>query len=109
MDTTASSTQVETDDLYVGLDQHGAHHLLPLQAQGSSDALSVIQIWQDFRVAEQKFPDLLPRPIAVQFMANNEIALFEFEESDNQVTIAHERHYELVPAQELTDAELRTY
>ena len=109
IDGSSSSSQVETDDLYVGLDEHGAHYVLPVQAKGGSDALSVIQIWQDFRVAEQKFADLLPRPIAAQFMANDEIALFEFEESDNKITIARERHYELVPSDQLTPEELQTY
>ena len=109
IDGTKSSSQVETDDLYVGLDQHGAHYVLPVQAKGGADALSVIQIWQDFRVAEQKFPDLLARPIAAQFMANNEIALFEFEESDGEITIARERHYELVPPDQLTAEELKSY
>ena len=109
IDGTSSSSQVETDDLYVGLDEHGAHYVLPVQAKGGSDALSVIQIWQDFRVAEQKFPDLLARPIAAQFMANDEIALFEFEEADSKITIAREKHYELVPPDQLTTEELQTY
>lgn len=109
IDGTSSSSQVETDDLYVGLDEHGAHYVLPVQAKGGSDALSVIQIWQDYRVAEQKFPELLARPIAAQFMANDEIALFEFEEADNKITIARERHYELVPSDQLTADELQTY
>ncbi|MDE0667416.1 MAG: hypothetical protein OXI48_00070, partial [bacterium] len=34
IDGTPSSSQVETDDLYVGLDKHGAHHILPVQAKG---------------------------------------------------------------------------
>lgn len=42
-------------------------------------------------------------------MANDEIALFEFEESDNKITIARERHYELVPSDQLTPEELQTY
>ncbi|WP_420620481.1 endonuclease [Candidatus Poriferisocius sp.] len=109
IDGTRSSSQVETDDLYVGLDQHGAHYVLPVQAKGGADALSVIQVWQDFRVAEQKFPDLLARPIAAQFMANNEIALFEFEESDDRITIAREQHYELVAPDQLTAEELKSY
>ena len=33
-----------------------------------SDSLSVIQIWQDLRVSEQEFPDLIARPVAAQFM-----------------------------------------
>ena len=109
IDGTPSSSQVETDDLYVGLDKHGAHHILPVQAKGGSDVLSVIQIWQDFRVAEQKFADLIARPIAAQFMEDDAIALFEFEEVDDQVTILREHHYNLVPPEELEPEELAAY
>ena len=109
IDGTPSSSQVETDDLYVGLDEHGAHYILPVQAKGGSDTLSVIQIWQDFRVAEQKFSDLIPRPIAAQFMDQGAIALFEFQESNDQITIAREHHYSLAPPEELDPAELAAY
>lgn len=104
-----SSSQVETDDLYVGLDRHGAHHILPVQAKGGTDALSVIQVWQDFRVAEQKFPNLIARPVAAQFLDDSVIAMFEFEEADAEITIVRERHYNLVPPDELSDAELAAY
>lgn len=104
-----SSSQVETDDLYVGLDRHGAHHILPVQAKGGTDALSVIQVWQDFRVAEQKFPDLIARPVAAQFLDESVIALFEFEEANAEITIVRERHYHLVPPDELTHVELAAY
>ena len=109
IDGTPSSSQVETDDVYVGLDEHGAHYILPVQAKGGSDSLSVVQIWQDLRVVEQKFPDLLARPIAAQFMQQSVIALFEFQESNNQITIAREHHYSLVPPEELEPHELATY
>ena len=109
IDGNSSPSQVETDDLYVGLDEHGAHYVLPVQAKGGTDALSVIQIWQDFRVAEQKFPDLLARPVAAQFISGGKIALFEFEEPNNEITIARERHYELIPPDQLTVEELRSY
>ena len=109
IDGTPSSSQVETDDLYVGLDKHGGHHILPVQAKGGSDALSVIQIWQDFRVAEQKFADLIARPIAAQFMGDDVIALFEFEEGNDEITILHEHHYHLVPSEELEPDELAAY
>ena len=109
IDGTPSSSQVETDDLYVGLDEHGAHYILPVQAKGGSDSLSVIQIWQDFRVAEQKFPGLIARPVAAQFMAQSVIALFEFDESSDQITIAREHHYSLVAPEELNSAELAAY
>lgn len=109
IDGSQSSSQVETDDLYVGLDEHGAHYILPVQAKGGSDILSVIQIWQDFRVAEQKFPNLKARPVAAQFMATGAIALFEFTELNNEITVAREHHYELVSPDYLTLQELATY
>jgi len=109
IDGTLSSSQVETDDLYVGLDKHGAHHILPVQAKGGSDALSVIQIWQDFRVAGQKFADLIARPIAAQFMGHDVIALFEFEEGNDEITILREHHYHLIPPEELVPDELAAY
>ena len=104
-----SSFQVETDDLYVGLDKHGAHHVLPVQAKGKTDALSVVQIWQDFLMAAQKFGDLVVRPVAAKFMNENRIALFEFAQSDSIITIVDERHYELVSSDQLTDEELWSY
>ncbi|MDE0269391.1 MAG: hypothetical protein OXI96_10260 [Acidimicrobiaceae bacterium] len=109
IDGTPSSSQVETDDLYIGLDKHGAHHILPVQAKGGSDVLSVIQIWQDFQVAEQKFPDLIACPVAAQFLEDGVIALFEFEETGDEITITRECHYNLVPPEELGPDELATY
>ena len=101
--------QVETDELYVGIDRHGAHYILPVQAKGGHDSLSIIQIWQDFNVAEQKFPALIPTPIAAQFMQDGSIALFQFDKSMEEITIARECHYTLVPHTELTDEELAIY
>ena len=56
-----------------------------------------------------KFPSLICRPIAAQFMSNEMIALFAFEETDAGLAISMERHYKLVPPEELTAAELETY
>ncbi|MCY4288992.1 MAG: endonuclease [Aestuariivita sp.] len=104
-----SGFQVETDDLYVGIDKDGAHYVLPVQAKSGRDALSVVQIWQDFLVAEQKFEKLVARPVAAQFMDKGRIALFAFGNLDEEITITDERHYELVPAEQLSDEELRFY
>lgn len=32
--TTIPESQVETDEIYVGIDRHGAHHVFPVQAKG---------------------------------------------------------------------------
>ena len=42
-------------------------------------------------------------------MADDVIALFEFEDSDHGVVVASERHYKLVPPEEVTEADLRAY
>ena len=104
------SSQVETDEVYVALDRRGAHYVVPVQAKGGTDVLSVVQIWQDMKICEQKFPGLIPRPVAAQFMGENVIALFEFERDDQgDIVIAAEKHYVLVPPDDLSAADLARY
>jgi len=101
--------QVETDEIYIGLDRRGAHYVFPVQAKGGKDRLSIVQIEQDFGLCEAKFPSLICRPIAAQFMADNVIALFDFVKDEVGVKVASERHYRLVPPSELSEDELRAY
>lgn len=101
--------QVETDEIYVGLDRRGAHYVLPVQAKGGRDKLSVVQIEQDVALCADRFPLLICRPIGAQFMADDLIALFEFEVGQTGVAISAERHYRLVPPDELTPEDLDNY
>lgn len=101
--------QVETDEVYVGLAQHGAHYVLPVQAKGGKDRMSVVQIEQDFALCAQDFPDAICRPIGTQFMRGGVIALFEFVQTDEGVRVRVERHYQLVPSDSLTAEELASY
>lgn len=102
--------QIETDEIYVGLDNKGAHYVLPVQAKGKTDQIGVVQIEQDLALCKEKFPELVPRPIAAQFMDDNTIALFEFgTDSDDTIVKLAERHYRLVPENELSIDELITY
>lgn len=101
--------QVETDEIYIGIDRRGAHYILTVQAKGPRDVLGAIQIEQDLALCQAKFPDLIPRLIGAQFMADEVIALFEFEETQQGIRIAEERHYRLVPPDQLTAEELATY
>lgn len=111
--TTIPESQIETDEIYIGVDRHGAHSVFPVQAKGGKkDFLSVVQIWQDFKMCEAKFPELIPRPIAAQFMPEEIIAMFSFEWSGGYgITIApgSERHYKLVPPSLLSPEELAGY
>lgn len=74
-----------------------------------SNRLGIVQIEQDFALGAVKFPQLICRPLAAQFIENNLIALFSFEEGENGVGLSDERHYRLVPPEHMTDEDLVTY
>ncbi len=101
--------QVETDEIYVGVDRRGVHYIFPVQAKGGKDRLSIVQIEQDFALCAEKFPSLVARPIAAQFLAKDLIAMFEFEESDGSIVVVREQHYRLVPPDELSEDDLASY
>ncbi len=101
--------QVETDEIYVGVDRKGRHYIFPVQAKGHSDKLNVVQVEQDFALCASKFPDLICRPIGAQFMKGNLIALFEFESTPEGVKKAEEEHYRLVTPSEVTPEVLKAY
>jgi hypothetical protein len=101
--------QVETDEIYVAVNKHGAHFVLPVQAKGGSDKHNVVQIEQDFALCAAKFPALVCRAIGAQFLADGTIALFEFELANEEVSLRQERHYQLVDPSELTENDLTEY
>ncbi len=99
--------QIEIDELYVGLDSAGAHHVVPVQAKRGSDQVSVVQTQQDIAGCVEKFPGLRCRPVSVQFMAGQVIAMFELAVQDGEVRVARESHYQLVPRGELDPEQVR--
>ncbi len=101
--------QVETDEIYIGIDKRGVHYVFPIQAKGGKDKLGIIQIEQDMALCLAKFPSLVCRAIAAQFMGDGAIALFEFERTESGIAISSEKHYRLVPPDQMTAAELETY
>jgi len=101
--------QVEIDEIYVGIDKRGAQFVLPVQAKGGADQLSVVQAKQDMACCREKFPNLECRAISAQFVSSDLIALFELAIVDGMVKIVEEKHYKLVPADQITAGDLRTY
>jgi hypothetical protein len=95
--------------VYVGVDRQGAHYVIPVQAKGGNDRMSVVQIEQDIAVCAAKFEDAICRPLGAQFIQSDLIALFEFESTAEGVRVRTERHYHLVPPEELTEEDLRLY
>lgn len=101
--------QVETDELYVGVDKKGVQYILPVQAKGGTDQLGIIQIEQDFALCEEKFPNLFCIPIAAQFMEDDLIAMFLFELNDGEAKLSYEKHYRLVKPEDLSEDEVKEY
>jgi hypothetical protein len=101
--------QIETDEIYVGIDKRGAHFVFPVRAKGYKDKINIVQIEQDIAMCAQKFPLLICRPIAAQFMEGNLIALFGIQEDRHELRVASEKHYLLVDPSELSPEELREY
>lgn len=71
--------------------------------------MSIVQIWQDFAMCSEKFPDLVCRPVAAIQVNNDVIALVLFEQVAHDIKIAAERHYRLVEPSQLSRAELQAY
>ncbi len=107
--TTVNNVQIETDELYVGVNKHGTQFVFPVQAKGGRDRIGVTQIEQDVLMCADKFPELVCRPIAAQFMSNEVIALFEYRWSEGRIQLVNERHYGLVHSGEIPDDDFRSY
>ena len=101
--------QVETDELYIGLDRRGVHYVLPVQAKGGRDKMGVVQIEQDLAVCAAKFPALPCRPVAAQFIEDDLIAMFELEHGKDGIRVSAEKHYRLVRPEDLSTEELDCY
>lgn len=89
--------QVETDEIYIGIDKAGTHYVFPVQAKGGTDKLNIVQIEQDFAICKNKFPKLQCSAIGAQFIEDDLIALFLFQEIDSEVRLHSEKHYRLIP------------
>jgi hypothetical protein len=110
MRTTVSGIgQIEIDEVYVGVDRHGSQYVIPVQAKGGKDQLSVVQTKQDLACSAEKFPDLVCRPVSAQFMDDERIAMFELTVEEGRVCVVDEKHYRLVASDRITSDDLRSY
>ncbi len=101
--------QIETDEVYVGVDRSGTHYVLPVEAKRETERLGRIQFEQDLAVCAAKFAALVPRLIGACLMQDDLIALFELKDTDEGLRIIAEQHYCLVPPEELPPEEIRSY
>ena len=101
--TLRGGSQIEIDELYVGMDKRGGHYIIPVQAKGGADQISVVQTKQDIAWCNERHPHLRCKAISAQFMQGKRVALFELAVQDDEIRIVEERHYELVAAGDLTN------
>lgn len=107
--TVHSIGQVEIDEIYVAVDKYGRQFVLPVQAKGGSDQLSVVQTKQDIACCEEKYPTLICKAISAQFMEDDLVALFELAVENDEIKVVDEKHYRLVPANQIDEEDLRLY
>jgi hypothetical protein len=101
--------QIEVDEIYVGIDRLGRQFIVPVQAKGGSDQHGAVQAEQDIACCAEKFPLLICRPVAAQFMANDRIAMFELVDENGEIRVAEEKHYQLVTSSEISRDDLLAY
>ncbi|PAX52785.1 endonuclease [Brunnivagina elsteri] len=101
--------QIEIDEIYVGINRNGTQFVIPVQAKGGEDKLGIVQTKQDIACCNEKFPQLVCRPVSAQFMDDNVIVLFELAIQEEQIKVVEEKHYKLVLADAISDEELSNY
>lgn len=107
--TVKSIGQIEIDEVYIGINQKGAQFVIPVQAKGGTDRLGIVQAKQDIDCCSEKFPDLICRAISTQFITGDLIALFELTVDGGELKVVEERHYQLVPASQISGDDLQRY
>ncbi|MBY0523924.1 MAG: hypothetical protein K2R98_11030 [Gemmataceae bacterium] len=101
--------QIETDELYVAVRNTGQQFIVPVQAKVGRDQLGIVQVEQDLALCQHAFPELTPKLVAVQFMKDEQsevIVMFELVLQGDQLKIADEKHYRLVPGTSITKEDL---
>lgn len=101
--------QIETDEVYVAVNNTGQQFVIPVQAKGGNDQIGGVQIRQDLALCREKYPALTPRSVAVQFVREQSqevIVMFELTEAGGEICVVDEKHYKLVPASDISDADL---
>ena len=93
--------QIEVDEVYVGLKKKGEHFVLPCQAKSKGEKFDIVQVMQDIALCLDRFPKATCRPIALQFINENSVAILELAIRDQEeilkLNIIDEKHNVLVP------------
>lgn len=98
--------QIEVDEIYIGINKRGTHFILPCQAKSPGDKFGIVQVMQDTLLCKTRYPYAICKPIALQFIDENKLAILELsvieEDQILKFTIVEEKHYRLVPESKLS-------
>ncbi|OCQ95644.1 endonuclease [Oscillatoriales cyanobacterium USR001] len=105
--------QIEIDEIYLGISKKGAHYVIPCQAKSPGDRFGIVQVMQDIEFCKQRYPNVLCKPIALQFLSEQDVAILELtveEEGDVfRLTVVDERHYQLTGKDGISSNEITLY
>jgi hypothetical protein len=92
--------QVEIDELYVALDTDGHQYVIPVEAKGPDprEKLGVAQIGWLIAFANERYPKLTAKPVAVKSWEDGSIFLLEFNTATDldEIRTVSYRRYSLV-------------
>ncbi|PCJ51185.1 MAG: endonuclease [Candidatus Hydrogenedentota bacterium] len=103
--------QIEIDEIYLGISKKGTHFVIPCQAKSPGDRFGIVQVMQDIEFCKTRYPNAICKPIALQFLTENDVAILELSVNECSeiinLSVVDERHYELVSRDGLSDNEIR--
>jgi hypothetical protein len=108
-------SQIEIDELYIGLNSTGTHFVVPVQAKAGADNIAAVQARQDLLYCAEQFPHATCKAVSAQFVDTHKedqdyIVLFEIAlEGPEEVVLVRERRYRLVNRKEISAADLDFY
>jgi hypothetical protein len=101
--------QIEVDEIYIGLNSSGVHFSIPCQAKSPGDSFGIVQAMQDLSLCQSKYPTTVCRPLALQFLSENEVAIAEIdvreEDEEFKMTIVDEKNFKLVLKSDISEAD----
>jgi hypothetical protein len=103
--------QIEIDEIYLGINKRGTHFAIPCQAKSPGDRFGIVQVMQDVLFCQEKYPNAICRPVALQFQGANEVAMLELSVTTQRdllrLNVVDEKHYQLCLGSELSDEHVR--
>lgn len=102
--------QIEIDEVYLGVNKKGTHFVIPCQAKSPGDRFGIVQVMQDIEFCKANYPYAVCKPIALQFLSDQDVAILELAvEDDNdtiKLSVVDERHYTLVSQDKISHDEI---